>query len=202
MEQIAKDTGLTMTINTVMNPDGSLVKIFAGDPIKAHREGVSVAESIFTKEITDFPDLVIVSAYPADCDLWQSTKAMTVGALCAKKGGQIILFTPSPEGDCPGHPDFVGLGALPPDEVFQMTQKGLVEDVVAASVNMTVGAVRERTTVIVVTEERNKPYIEKLGLTYAPTFNAAMKLAKGGSDSINSIGIITHGADFAPKFTQ
>lgn len=200
MELIAKQTGLTMIVNTVMNPSGGLVKVVAGDLVKAHREGVAIAENLFTKELPISPSLVISSAYPADRDLWQSTKAMTVGAICAKKGGFVILLTPSPEGDCPGHPDFVGLGALSPDAVFEMTQRGDIEDVVAASVNMTVGVARERASIIVVTEESNQGYIEKLGLTYAHDLPAAMELAEKKSGGIESMGIITHGGDFAPKF--
>lgn len=202
MELIARQTGLTMIVNTVMNPSGGLVKVVAGDLVRAHRAGVAVAEDLFTKAISVSPDLVITSAYPADCDLWQSTKAMTVGAICSKKGGTVILLTPSPEGDCPGHPDFVGLGSLSPDTVFEMTQKGIVKDVVAASVNMTVGAARERASIIVVTEERNKPFVEKLGLSYAKSFSKAMELAEIKSGRIKTIGIITHGGEFAPKFNQ
>ncbi|MGB4210115.1 MAG: hypothetical protein WBJ42_08250 [Thermovirgaceae bacterium] len=92
------------------------------------------------------------------------------------------------------------MGELPPDAVFEMTQRGAIEDVVAASVNMTVGVARERASIIVVTGESNQGYIEKLGLTSAPDFSTAMGLAEKKSGGIESIGIITHGGDFAPKF--
>jgi nickel-dependent lactate racemase len=188
-----------MIINSVMKPDGEIIRVVSGDPVKAHREGVKIAEKLFTEEINKLPDLVICSAYPADCDLWQSTKAMTVAAFCAKENGVVILFTPSQEGDCPGHPDFVGLGALNPDKVYEMTQKGSIEDVVAASVNMTVGVARERARIIVVTDITNRDYVEKLGLTYAKNFDEAKTKAEDFLGNIETVGVITHGGEFGPK---
>ena len=88
---------------------------------------------------------------------------------------------------------------MPPDAVFEMTQRGAIEDVVAASVNMTVGVARERASIIVVTGESNQGYIEKLS-DRCPDFSTAMGLAEKKSGGIESIGIITHGGDFAPKF--
>lgn len=202
MEIIAKETGLAMIINTVMTPDGDVVRIVAGDPVEAHREGVKIAEPLFTSEISERPDLVICSAYPADCDLWQSTKAMTVAAMCAKKGGTVILLTPSVEGDCPGHPDFVGIGALEPQTVFEMVEEGLIKDTVAASVNMTVGFARDLANIIVVTGKSNQKYVENLGLVYARNIAEAMELTKQNVSEIKSIGIITHGGEFAPKFKE
>lgn len=200
MEDIAKKTGLTMIINTVMTPDGAVVKIVAGDPVKAHREGVKIAEKIFTTEILDRPDLVICSAYPADCDLWQSTKAMVVAAMCVRQGGVVILLTPSTEGDCPGHPDFVGLGSLEPEKIFHMVEKGLIEDIVAASVNMTVGVARKLSKIIVVTGEANKRHVEKLGLIYKKNLSEAIRFVKKNFFKMKTVGIITHGGEFAPKF--
>lgn len=198
MEEIARKTGLKMIINTVLNPDGSLAAVFAGDIVKAHRACVEVAEKIYAVDIKDRPDAVICSSYPAYYDLWQSCKPMTVAASMVKDKGTVILLTPAPEGDCPGHPEFVGLGVRTVDELNEMIKKGMIEDEVSASVNMTVSVVREMAKIIVVTEEFNKKHIETLGLTYASDIEEALTIAD--LDSVNTIGIITHGADLARKY--
>ncbi|MDI6600768.1 MAG: nickel-dependent lactate racemase [Thermoanaerobacteraceae bacterium] len=200
MEDIAKQTGLKMIINTVMNTDGTVVKVVSGDVVKAHREGVKIAEKIYAIDVPDQPDMVICSSYPAYQDLWQSVKPMTVASMMVKKQGIVILLSPCPEGDCPGHPDFTGLGIKTVDEVFNMVNKGLIEDEVAASVNMTVAAVREMAKVIVVTEPQNGIYVEKLGLKFACNVEEALNIANELNPNIDSIGIITHGADLAKKF--
>jgi len=79
-----------------------------------------------------------------------------------------------------------------------MIKKGMIEDEVSASVNMTVSVVREMAKIIVVTEEFNKKHIETLGLTYASDIEEALTIAD--LDSVNTIGIITHGADLARKY--
>jgi nickel-dependent lactate racemase len=200
MEDIARQTGLKMIINTVMNTDGTVVRVIAGDVVKAHRECVKVAEKIYAIDVPTRPDLVVCSSYPAYQDLWQSVKPMTVAAMMVKQQGVVILLSPAPEGDCPGHPDFVGLGVRSVEEVYEMVNRGEIEDEVSATVNMTVAAVREMAKIIVVTEQQNKVYVENLGLKYAGDIQEALSLASNMDPNINSIGIITHGADLAKKF--
>ncbi len=198
MEEIAVNTGLKMIINTVLNVDESLAGIFAGDVVKAHRACVNVAEKIYAVEVNERPGLVICSSYPAYYDLWQSVKPMTVAATLVKNQGYVILLSPSPEGDCPGHPEFVGLGVRTIDELNKMIREGVIEDEVAATVNMTVAAVREMAQIIVVTEPQNKVHVETLGLRYAKDIDEAINLVK--LNEVESVGIITHGADLAKKY--
>jgi len=81
MEIIARQTGLSMIVNSIMNSDFSLAGIVAGDLVKAHREGVKIAKKIYALPIVENPDIVVVNAYPGNLDLWQSTKALMAGTI-------------------------------------------------------------------------------------------------------------------------
>jgi nickel-dependent lactate racemase len=90
IESIARNSGLTMILNTVMNSDGSIAKVVAGDLVAAHREGVKYAQMVYCAEIPVTPDVMVVNAYPGCLDLWQTGKGMTAGAMLLKPGGDMI----------------------------------------------------------------------------------------------------------------
>lgn len=82
--------GQTFMVNTVLTPDLKISKIFAGDPIKAHREGLSYSRSIYGVAIERQADVVISSSHPMDHDLRQGVKAVANTFAAAKEGGIVI----------------------------------------------------------------------------------------------------------------
>lgn len=201
METIAKETGLSMIINTVMNSDGSLARVVAGDHVKAHREGVKAAQKIYTAPIDKQPDIVVVNAYPGNLDFWQSTKALTAGTLLVKPGGEVILVTPAPEGIPSSHPELLKLGDLGTKAVWDMLERGEIQDEVAASVHITMGFCREKANVYIVTGEENREIVERLGFRFAGDLNKTLEecIERRGKTTC-SIGVATHGADLAPEY--
>lgn len=200
METIAKETGLSMIINTVMNSDGSLVRVVAGDVVKAHREGVKTAQRIYTSPIKETPDIMVVNAYPGDLDLWQSTKALTAGTLFVKPGGDVILLTPAPEGIPSSHPALLELGARSSKEVWEMVDRGEITDEVAASVHITMSFCREKANVYIVSGEYNRSVIERLGFIYSDDLNKVVSECIQKRGKICRVGVATHGADLAPEY--
>lgn len=198
MEEIARKTGLTMIVNTVMNSDGSLVKVVAGDIVKAHREGVEWGKKVYSSGVNSNPDIVIASAYPGDLDLWQSTKAMTSSSILAKPNGTLILVAKAEEGIPTTHPTLLELGNRSTKEVLRMVEKGEIKDEVAASVHVTMGACREKLEVILVSEKCNKDIIEKLGFKYYDNLDDAVSYTLKKHGDSYTVGISTHGADLAP----
>ena len=95
---IARISGLTMIVNTVLNSQGQIVKVVAGDFELAHKEGVKFAERIYCFNIAEQQDIIIASSHPADRDFWQSVKALNNCGMAVKDGGTLILLCPNPEG--------------------------------------------------------------------------------------------------------
>ncbi|MFH1539446.1 MAG: nickel-dependent lactate racemase [bacterium] len=90
--------GETFMVNTVLNSNGGIVRVVAGDPVEAHREGVRVAAKLFGAVIPCQADVVITSSHPMDIDLRQGVKAVANLLFAAKPGGVIIAAMKCEEG--------------------------------------------------------------------------------------------------------
>ena len=87
-------------VNVVLNAQKQIVKAVAGDPIRAHREGVKVVDSMYIVPIPELADVVLASAggSPKDINLFQAQKALDNAKHALKDGGAIVLAAECPEG--------------------------------------------------------------------------------------------------------
>ncbi len=203
MEDIAAKAGLKFIINTVLNLDEQIVHVVGGEPVAAHRQGVAYAREVYQEDLTVRPDVVIVSSYPANRDLWQANKSIAAACMCVKEHGTVIAAAPCYEGAYSEHPDVMALGDTGPEEVFRMCSEGEFSDVVGATGFISAGVMRRMADIILVTEGLDQATAEALGYTYAPSLEAAIELAqnkqKGG---VATFGVLTHGADLAPRIIE
>ena len=98
IERVARKAGLRFIVNTVLDAEHKIVGVFAGDLVEAHRAGVAFARRIWTAPIKALADIVIGSSYPADLDFWQAEKSLAFMVRAVKRGGDMILLAPCPEG--------------------------------------------------------------------------------------------------------
>jgi nickel-dependent lactate racemase len=101
MEEIAELIGIHFIINTVFNAGGKLSGVFSGTDWKqAHRAGCKVIQEIFSAEIRERTDAVLVSAggYPFDINFYQVMKSVINTMQMIKDGGGIILTASCSEG--------------------------------------------------------------------------------------------------------
>jgi lactate racemase len=77
-------------VNAVLDGYQQVVKIVAGDPIAAHREGIKTAQDIFGAKIEKPADVLITSSHPMNIDLRQGFKAMA-NLIGAVRPGGIML---------------------------------------------------------------------------------------------------------------
>jgi lactate racemase len=100
LEEAAKLTRLDFVVNAVMGVSRDIVGLFAGDMIAAHRQGITLAERAYAVAAERDVDINIISAYPEDYDLFQSTKALArgMGTDTLKAGGTVLLVTACPDG--------------------------------------------------------------------------------------------------------
>ena len=109
LTEATQAVGLHFIINVVQNGKKEVVKVVAGDPVKAFDEGVKTARHLYEVEI-DQPGEIVVSGvnYPKSRDLYQATRAANVVVFgpqpVVSKGGVILIPAPCEDG-C-GHPGY------------------------------------------------------------------------------------------------
>jgi len=200
IEEIAIKSELNFILNVVLNRDGGVVAVVAGDVVAAHRAGVEIARPIYTVEIGEQPDIVVASSHPADRDLWQGFKPLNNCGMLVKDGGTLILLIPAPEGIAPDHHQLVELGTTPEDEVWEMVKRGEVTDGVAAATYLALVQTRKRVNITLVTDGISNDQANQIGLTATSDFSAALTAALVRHGDQARIGVVTHGADIMGRF--
>jgi nickel-dependent lactate racemase len=94
-------------INTIVNEEKRVVKMFCGDWRLAHRAACEYSLDQFSVEIPAKRDVVVVSCggFPHDINLIQAHKALDMAALACNEGGTIMLLAECADGL--GRPDFL-----------------------------------------------------------------------------------------------
>jgi nickel-dependent lactate racemase len=109
LTEATQAVGLHFIINVVQTGEKEVVKVVAGDPVKAFDEGVKTARHLYEVKI-DQPGEIVVSgvSYPKSRDLYQATRAANVVVFgpqpVVSKGGVILIPAPCEDG-C-GHPGY------------------------------------------------------------------------------------------------
>lgn len=99
IEEIARIVGLDFIVNTVLNRQNRIVKVFAGDLIKAHREAVKLTTQIYGVELSEKADVTLVTpGNPYNRAFRQGEKALIVASVVTKDGGTIIYASSHPDG--------------------------------------------------------------------------------------------------------
>jgi nickel-dependent lactate racemase len=105
-------------INTVLNPQQEIVRIFAGHPLAAHREGIKLTRAIYGVPVPEPADVLITDSSPMDTDLRQGGKCIGNLLAAVKEGGTILAFLRCREG--------VGDFKIPPRSLPRPLMKTLV----------------------------------------------------------------------------
>jgi len=130
MRDIALRVGPSFLVNVTLNEARKITGIFAGDLLKAHREGCEFVRSTAMQAVEAPFDIVVTgnSGYPLDMNLYQGVKGMAAAARILKPGGLLILACECSEGVPAGSPfDKLLRGARDAEEVLQMlAQPGFV----------------------------------------------------------------------------
>jgi nickel-dependent lactate racemase len=108
LEEAAELTRLDFVVNAIMGVSRDIVGLFVGDMIEAHRQGIALAEQAYAVTAERNVDINIISAYPEDYDLIQSTKALAkgMGTDSLRVGGTVLLVAACPDGA--GHHSLYG----------------------------------------------------------------------------------------------
>jgi len=192
IEETARKAGLDYIINTVLNSRKEVVKVFSGDFVKAHREGVKLAEKIFCPQIPRPADILIATSYPADIDFWQATKAASAAYLGVRDGGVIILVTPCPEGIAAYHPDVEKYGTLSFQQLDKMVKNGDIQDIVGASFLLAHTLTLSKASMIIVSHCLSDIMCGNLSCGKAATIEEALRIAERKVGPNAKIGVMQY----------
>jgi len=82
----------------VLNSALQVVRIVAGDPIAAHRDGARTSAAIYGVSLAAPADVVITNSHPMDQDLRQGVKALGNAIRAVRPGGTLITLVRAEEG--------------------------------------------------------------------------------------------------------
>ena len=201
MEEVARTVGLAFIVNVVLDPHHHVVEIVAGDCVDAHRAGVEVSRRAWGVPVPEPADIVLVSSYPADIDWWQGEKGLIAGYFAVKEGGVIVFCTPCPEGLEHNHPRLrfwlrqsfaEGIAMV---KAADPSDRGT--DLVAADLGVDNAKIREKATILLVSDGLADDDVELLGyerhVDLQAAVDRALQLKPGGT-----IGLLPYGGDCLP----
>lgn len=201
IEAGAKRAGLNFVVNVVLNHGSTLAGIFAGDFIKAQREGSALAARLFRVGVPRRADIIIASPYPADADFWQAGKGLAAAFMAIKKGGIIILAAHCREGLAHNHPRYREYLRNSLEENLAVIRNSSPEDidadVVAASVAAENCKIRDWARVFIVTDGLTQNDVESLGFTRFENVQSALDEAINLNPGA-SVGILPAGGHALP----
>ncbi|MDP3766612.1 MAG: nickel-dependent lactate racemase [Dehalococcoidia bacterium] len=93
MRDLALLSRPTFSVNVTLNERREITGVFAGELVAAHEAGIAQAEEQYVRPIDSLFDIVVSSnmGYPADLNLYQSVKGLSVAAQAVREGGAVIL---------------------------------------------------------------------------------------------------------------
>ncbi len=161
MEEVARMVGLDFIVNTVMNAENEILRVFSGNFLEAHRAGVEYAVEVFGVALPSKADVVIANAKPMDIDFYQASKALEIAESAVKNGGTIIMSSPCYEGV--GKEEFVDfLSIEDPNQILEsLNERGNVNLVVGV-VAYLIAEIREKAEIIVVSDGLSKETVRKM----------------------------------------
>jgi nickel-dependent lactate racemase len=100
MNEAMHFAGCDFALNVVQNSHHRIVGVWAGKPDLVMDAGVKLVDTMYKKEISEAPDIVITAAngHPHDINLYQAMKAMHTACQVVKPQGVIILVAECPQG--------------------------------------------------------------------------------------------------------
>jgi nickel-dependent lactate racemase len=185
MEEAAGMVGLDFIVNTVMNPEGGIVRVFSGHFIKAHRMGARFAGEMMGVQMPSRPGVVLSSGSPMDISFYQASKALEMAESIVVDGGVFILASPCYEGI--GEEDFYRFLTMDSSETILRKLKdprpgtNLVSGVVA----YLMAEARKRIDVVLISDGLTQSQVKAMGFRKAESIQVALEesIRKMGKDA-------------------
>jgi nickel-dependent lactate racemase len=201
LNRIARQVGMNLLCNTVLNRTGGVVGAFYGDLEAAFQKGVQRSREVYRAEIPEAADIVIAGSHPCDLEFWQAHKTLYPSDLAVKPGGTIILVTPCPEGVAVTHPGILQYTGWSAECLRQKVQRKEIADEVAAALAIAWAQVKERENVFLVSGGIKTDEARALGFTPFAGLQSAFDAALLQHGPGARVTALTHAPDMLPFIT-
>lgn len=163
MEEAAEMIGLCFIVNTVMNDKNEIVKVVAGNPVKAHRVGVGICKKIYGVKIPEKADIVIASSYPMDINFYQASKTLEAVGHIIKDKSVIIMVSPCYEGV--GGTDFLDyLKEETPEDIIKSIKIHKERNIVKGVISYLIAKCKEKAKIYLISEGISNEEVEGMGM--------------------------------------
>ncbi|HEY9076660.1 MAG TPA: nickel-dependent lactate racemase [Anaerolineaceae bacterium] len=207
MEGIARQVGLSVILNTVLDASGRLIRAFYGDLVGAHRAGVALARQVYGVPLPGQADIVIAGSHPCDLEFWQAHKALYPADMAVKPGGTIVVVTPCPEGVAVTHAEMLAYTATSSEQIDRLIRQGAIRDIAAGALALAWAKVRERAKVYLVSDGISPEDARALGFVHYSDVEDALEDAVYNlrcvrKDEMPAITVLTHAPDMLPLLPE
>ncbi len=198
MDEAARLVGLDFIVNTVMNSEGRIVKVFAGHFLSAHREGMKFAKELLGVRLPSKAEVVVSSGSPMDINFYQASKALEMGDAVVADGGAFILTSPCYEGI--GEKDLYEFLTLksPGEILSQIKQPKRGANLVYAVVAYLMARSRERIDIVWVSEGLKREQVEAMGFKKVESVQTAVNESLGTCGKDSRIAVFPQGPTTLP----
>ena len=201
MEDFAAAVGFDFIINTILDRDGNLVKMVAGDIVRAHREGVRWGQKVFGAPFERQSDITLSSTFPVDYDLFQADKGLFSAVISTRKGGEIILLSPCYEGVSPTHPEAVDLAEKEDEELLRLARDPeRKHDPLSIAEVLYLNSAKKDFRITLACEGLGETTARKMGFNFIRPGDLQEYL-NGQTGKGRSLGIIHNSAETLPVFS-
>ncbi|MCR4430328.1 MAG: nickel-dependent lactate racemase [Tepidanaerobacteraceae bacterium] len=196
MAEIADMVKPDFLVNVILNDDGNMAKVVAGDYKAAFEEGCDFVRDSFSVRVSETADALILSCggFPKDIDLYQATKAIENAMHIANDGGVVVLLAECPDGI--GHDGFyhiiTGFGTR-----LEREESLWDEFTIAKAVGYILTLGMERFDVILVSKMDEK-LVRDMGMIPASGVDEAVELARHKLGNDFKAYVIPHASTTVP----
>ena len=195
MEAAAEMANLGFILNVVLNDGKEIVHAVAGAALPAHRAGCGYCRRLFSQEGVESSVAVTSNGgYPLDQNIYQSVKSMTAAESCVRPGGRIICLSRCEDGS--GGEQFVRwfAGSRGPADVLERIGARSPEDTLLDQWQAQILArIMQKAQVALVCEEKNRSTVERMGMLWFPTADAALEDARRSVADYDGVTVIPNG---------
>ena len=197
LEEAAALCGVDFIVNVVLSEHKKIIKAFAGDLTKAHREGCRFLDSLYQVPIPQRADIVIVSqgGAPKDLNLYQTQKALDNAKHAVKDGGAIILVGSCREGlGQKTFEEWMTQAEKPADLIKRIRENFRLGGHKAAAIAM----VLEKADIYLVSE-MNPDFVKSIFMKPCSSLQAAVDRAFAEQGENASVIVMPYGGSTLPK---
>jgi nickel-dependent lactate racemase len=205
IEETLKWVGPTFIVNLVMNYREEVITVVAGDPIKAHREGVRRLASLIECPVSQKADVCICGTpSPIDINFYQMLNSLSAPYRLTepviKPGGAIIVAGRAVEGISDG--DFAEALTNNAYHILweKIKQKGDIYRERPALQIFLEGALKYH--IVVVSEARHQKLFEDMGLTFYSDLQTAVDRTLSRHSGINNVMALPEAPFVIPKMVK